>query len=159
MAGHDTEKCIKKALEDGVIEPEYKSDWRRDHDVYRLMPKGLKQSDKHMMDAFERSARIAGLDYEEDVRKEARAAGAAAAGPGRPPLAAGELIRQSANSRGAAAGGTAQRLGCGAPLGPAACNRALCRILDGAHCAPALSFELRTLHLNMASRHHRAETS
>ena len=72
-AGYDTEKCIEKALEDGVIEPEYKSDWRRDHDVYRLTPKGLEQSGKHMMDVFERSARMARLDYE-DMRKGARAA-------------------------------------------------------------------------------------
>ena len=91
-AGYDTEKCIEKALEDGVIEPEYKSDWRRDHDVYRLTPRGLEQSGRHMMDVFERSARMARLDYE-DMRKGARAAGAAAAGPDKPPpLAAGELI-------------------------------------------------------------------
>ena len=100
-AGYDTEKCIEKALEDGVIEPEYKSDWRRDHDVYRLTPKGLGQSGKHMMDVFERSARMAKLDYEEDMRKGARAAGAAAAGPGKPPpLAAGELILPICQFRG-----------------------------------------------------------
>ena len=92
-AGHDTEKCIEKALEDGVLKLDYKSDWRRDHDVYCLTPKGPKQSGKHMRDVFERSARMARLDYEEDVRKGTRAAGDAAAGPGRPPpLSAGELI-------------------------------------------------------------------
>ena len=92
-AGYDTEKCIEKALEDGVIKLEHKSDWRSDHDVYRLTSKGLGQSGKHMRDVFERSARMARLDYEEDLRKGARTAGAAAAGPGRPPpLAAGELI-------------------------------------------------------------------
>ncbi len=75
-AGYDTEECIEKALADGVIELEYKSDWRRDHDVYRLTPKGLAQSGKHTRDVFERSARMARRDYEEDMRKGAR--------PGRP---------------------------------------------------------------------------
>ena len=126
-AGYDTEKCIKEALEDGVIELDCKSDWSRDHDVYRLTPKGRRQSDDHIQDVFERSARVARQDCE-DMRKRAQAgqaAGAAAAGPGRPPpLAAGELIPTIGQFKGAAAGGTAQRPGCGAPLGPAACNRA-----------------------------------
>ena len=100
-AGYDTEECIEKALADGVIELEYKSDWRRDHDVYRLTPKGLAQSGKHTRDVFERSARMARRDYEEDMRKRARAAGAAATGPGRPPpLAAGELILPICQFRG-----------------------------------------------------------
>jgi len=126
-AGYDTEKCIEKALEDGVIEPEYKSDWRRDHDVYRLTPKGLGQSGKHMMDVFERSASMAKLDYEEDMRKGARAAGAAAAGPGKPPpLAAGELIPPICQFRGnhcgrplcLAVGGTAEPAMSRACAGP-----------------------------------------
>ena len=94
-AGYDTEKCIEKALEDGVLKLDYKSDWSRDHDVYRLTPKGRRQSDDHIQDVFERSARVARQDCE-DMRKRAQAgqaAGAAAAGPGRPPpLSAGELI-------------------------------------------------------------------
>ena len=82
-AGYDTEKCIEKALKDGVIELDHKSRWGRDHDVYRFTAKGRRQSDVHIQDVFKRSARVARADYEEDMRKRARAG--QAAGPGRPP--------------------------------------------------------------------------
>lgn len=84
-AGYDTEKCIEKALKDGVIELDYKSRRGRDHDVYRFTAKGRRQSDVHIQDVFKRSARVARRDYEEDMRKRARAG--QAAGPGRPPPA------------------------------------------------------------------------
>ena len=95
-AGYDTEECIEKALDDGVIELDYKSDWSRDHDVYRLTAKGRRMSSEHMREVFVRSARAARKDYEEDMRKKARAgqaAGAVATEAGGPPApaAAGEL--------------------------------------------------------------------
>ena len=57
-AGYDTEECIEKALDDGVIELDYKSDWNRDHDVYRLTAKGRRLSDDHTRYVLETSARL-----------------------------------------------------------------------------------------------------
>lgn len=68
-AGYDTEKCIEKALDDGVIVLDYKSEWKRDHDVYRLTAKGRRLSAEHIRDMLESSARLARLDCEEDARR------------------------------------------------------------------------------------------
>lgn len=40
LVGYDTEECIQKAVEEGVIELDHKSKWERDHDVYRFTAKG-----------------------------------------------------------------------------------------------------------------------
>ena len=78
-AGYDTEECIGKALDDGVIELDYKSDWNRDHDVYRLTARGRRLSDDHTRYVLETSARLLRRDYEEDMRKKARAGQASGA--------------------------------------------------------------------------------
>ena len=78
-AGYDTEECIEKALDDGVIELDYKSDLNRDHDVYRLTARGRRLSDDHTRYVLETSARLLRRDYEEDMRKKARAGQASGA--------------------------------------------------------------------------------
>ena len=48
-SGYDTEECVRVALEAGEIEPLHKSeDGRRQFDIYRVTPKGLREHRRHM---------------------------------------------------------------------------------------------------------------
>lgn len=86
LVGYDTEECIQKAVEEGVIELDHKSKWERDHDVYRFTAKGRRVSDEYARGVFERSAERARKNHEEDLRvARNRAAAATTAVGGRPP--------------------------------------------------------------------------
>ena len=62
LTGYDTEECIEKAVEDGVIELDRKSRWKRDHDDYRFTAKGLRASDEYARGVFRRSSELARRD-------------------------------------------------------------------------------------------------
>ena len=67
-AGYDTEECIEKAIEDGLIELDEKNEWKRDYDVYRFTAKGRRASDAHARGVFDRSEELARREREDDLR-------------------------------------------------------------------------------------------
>lgn len=99
-SGYDTEECVREAVEAGEIEAFHKSeDGRRQFDIYRVTPKGLKEHRRHMRRVWRRAeelapwlrqvkAEFAAMDAE-DERLRQSAGGDAAAQAGLAPAQAG----------------------------------------------------------------------
>ena len=99
-SGYDTEECVREAVEAGEIELLHKSeDGRRQFDICRVTPKGLKEHRRHMRRVWRRAeelapwlrqveAEFAAMDAE-DERLRQSAGGVAAAQAGRASAQAG----------------------------------------------------------------------
>ena len=59
-SGHDTEECVREAVEAGEIVPYHKDKYGyRQFDIYRVTPKGRREHRKHMRRVYRDAAKMA----------------------------------------------------------------------------------------------------